>query len=148
MVANTKVVESLNKQVANWNIMYVKLHNFHWFVKGPHFFTLHEKFEEYYNDASVKIDELAERILTIGGTPAATLKEYLELTSLKEATGKESAEQMVQAIIADFTTLRNECKEGAEVAEEAQDEASADMFKDIQGELEKHIWMLNAYLGK
>ena len=78
------VVKELNQQVANWTVAYTKLHNFHWYVKGPNFFSLHEKFEELYNEASQYVDDLAERILAIGGNPVATLKESLELSIVKK----------------------------------------------------------------
>lgn len=74
MANKQDVVDVLNEQVANWTVLYTKIHNFHWFVKGPHFFSLHVKFEELYNEASEHIDELAERILAIGGSPVATMK--------------------------------------------------------------------------
>ena len=96
MSTKTNVVEVLNKQVANWNVLYVKLHNYHWYVTGPHFFTLHEKFEEFYNEAGTYIDELAERILALEGKPLATMKEYLATSTVIEGTSKESAEEMVQ----------------------------------------------------
>jgi starvation-inducible DNA-binding protein len=72
-----QLVSILNKQIANWSVLYTKLHNYHWYVKGGQFFTLHVKFEEFYNEAGLHVDELAERLLAIGGKPAATLKEYL-----------------------------------------------------------------------
>jgi starvation-inducible DNA-binding protein len=147
--ANTQAVVSvLNKQVANWGVLYVKLHNYHWFVKGEMFFRLHEKFEEFYNEAASSIDEIAERILAIGGKPLATMKEYLSTASIQESSGGESANQMVQTIAADFSTVVQELKEGILVAEEAGDHSSADMLIGMKTELEKHIWMLNSFLGK
>ncbi|WLR49819.1 Dps family protein [Bacillus tianshenii] len=138
----------LNKQIANWNVLYTKLHNYHWYVKGEQFFTLHTKFEEFYNEAGIHIDELAERLLSIGGKPVATMKGYLELSSVEEATGEETSEQMVQAIANDFTTLIEELKKGMSVAEEADDETTGDMLLAIHSSLEKHVWMLQAFLGK
>ncbi len=140
--------KQLNLQIANWTVLYTKLHNFHWFVKGPNFFTLHEKFEELYNEAATNIDELAERLLAIGGKPVATLRDSLSIATLSEAGGGETPEAMVTAIVADFTTLQDELKQGMEAAEEAQDEATSDMLLGILSALEKHNWMLNAYLGK
>ena len=90
------VVKELNQQVANWTVAYTKLHNFHWYVKGPNFFSLHEKFEELYNEASQYVDDLAERILAIGGNPVGTLKESLEISIVDEAGKNYSAEQMVE----------------------------------------------------
>lgn len=140
--------KQLNLQIANWTVLYTKLHNFHWYVKGPNFFTLHEKFEELYNEAAANIDELAERLLAIGGRPVATLRDSLSVASLSEAAGGEAPEAMVAAIVADFTTLQGELKQGMEAAEEAQDEATSDLLLGILSSLEKHNWMLNAYLGK
>ncbi|QDX92295.1 DNA starvation/stationary phase protection protein [Brevibacillus laterosporus] len=148
MVSNQKVIDVLNRQVANWNVLFVKLHNYHWYVKGPHFFTLHEKFEELFNEATTRIDDLGERVLAIGGKPAATLTEYATLSTIQESSCKESAEEMVQAIIVDFQTLSNECQKGMEVAQEAGDESTSDMLLGTLTDLQKHIWMLNSYLGK
>lgn len=138
----------LNKQIANWNVLYTKLHNYHWYVKGEQFFTLHTKFEEFYNEAGIHIDELAERLLSIGGQPVATMKGYLEASSLDEAAGNEEAIQMVRAIANDFSTLIEELKEGMAVAEEENDETTGDMLLAIHSSLEKHVWMLKAFLGK
>lgn len=78
------IEQVINQQIANWNVLYTKLHRFHWYVKGPHFFTLHAKFEELYEEAATTIDELAEQLLTISGRPVSTLKEYLQLAMIKE----------------------------------------------------------------
>lgn len=137
----------LNKQIANWGLLYVKLHNFHWYVKGNQFFTLHVKFEELYNEAALHVDELAERLLSIGGQPAATMKSFMELSSLKEASGTETATKMVEAVIEDFTILTQELKAGMQACEEVQDETTSDMLLAIQTSLEKHRWMLQSFLG-
>jgi len=137
----------MNVQLANWTLMYTKLHNYHWYVKGANFFTLHAKFEEFYTETSTFIDDTAERLLTIGGKPVATLKEVLEIATIKEATGLESADEMVKAILQDFTTLCHDIIEIIEAAEEAKDEETADLYLGIKAALEKHIWMLQSYLG-
>lgn len=138
----------LNLQIANWTVMYTKLHNFHWYVTGGSFFTLHEKFEELYNEAAGYIDEIAERLLAIGGKPVATLRESLSIATVAEAAGGESPQAMVSVVIDDFKKLANELKEGMNAAEEAQDEASGDLLLGILTSIEKHNWMLSAYLGK
>lgn len=143
-----KLISTVNKQVANWTVLYVKLHNYHWFVKGGNFFTLHEKFEEFYNEAAGHIDELAERLLALDGAPVATLKECLEFSSIQEAEGSLTAEQMVQSIYDDFALLVNELKEGMELAAEVGDETTGDMLLAIHQGLEKHNWMLKSFLGK
>lgn len=141
------VEQVLNRQVANLNVLYVKIHNYHWYVKGPNFFTLHVKFEEFYNEITVQMDEMAERLLTLKGSPAATMKEYLEMASIQEASGKEDANAMVQNLIEDFATLSNEYQEGIDLADAAEDQPTADMLTGFKADLEKHMWMLRAYLG-
>lgn len=141
------VEQVLNRQVANLNVLYVKVHNYHWYVKGPNFFTLHVKFEEFYNEITVQMDEIAERILTLKGSPAATMKEYLELSSIQEAAGGEDANTMVQNLIEDFATLSNEYQEGIEVADAAEDQPTSDMLTGFKADLEKHMWMLRSFLG-
>lgn len=141
------VVEMLNKQLANWGVLYVKIHNYHWYVKGKQFFTLHEKFEELYNEADKWIDELAERILAIKGRPIATMKQMLASASVQEASGDESADQMVRALVTDFQTMIGELRSAIDSAEQAGDHTSADMLTDVQTSLEKRVWMLEALLG-
>jgi starvation-inducible DNA-binding protein len=143
-----QLVSILNKQIANWSVLYTKLHNYHWYVKGGQFFTLHVKFEEFYNEAGLHVDELAERLLAIGGKPAATMKEYLEISSIKEATGNETADEMVQSVINDFSIIIGELKEGMSYAGEKNDETTGDMLLAIHSGLEKHVWMLTAFLGR
>ena len=140
------VTNLLNKQVANWTVLYTKLQNFHWNVKGPHFFTLHQKFEELYTEAAGHIDTLAERVLSIGGKPVATLSASLQTASIAEAQGNESAEQMVETVVRDFAILLEETKLAMEAADQAGDEATADMLLAIRSGLEKHVWMLQAFL--
>ncbi|WP_046176635.1 Dps family protein [Domibacillus indicus] len=143
-----QLISSVNKQIANWTVLYTKLHNYHWYVKGPQFFTLHTKFEELYTEASVHIDELAERLLALDGKPIATLQESLQKASVKEAQGTESAEQMVQSVVEDFTTVTGELKEAMDLAAEVGDETTGDMLLAIHQSLEKHVWMLKSFLGK
>ncbi|MBY9081307.1 DNA starvation/stationary phase protection protein [Paenibacillus sp. HN-1] len=145
--SQTELHAALNRQTANWTLLGVKLHHYHWFVSGPQFFTLHEKFEEFYNEAAGYVDELAERLLAIGGKPAATMKEYLALSSLQEATGGESAKDMVAALVKDFGVLVEESKALIGLAEESGDQPTADLLIGIRSTLEKHVWMLTAFLG-
>ncbi|PWK15913.1 Dps family protein [Tumebacillus permanentifrigoris] len=142
----SNLTQVLNKQLANFSVLYVKLHNYHWNVNGPQFFTLHAKFEEFYNEAALHVDEIAERILTIDGQPLATMKDYLGTSSIQEAAPNETAEQMVQSVVSDFQTILSELKSGMETADQANDETSADMLLAIYTGLEKHVWMLSAFL--
>ena len=145
---STALNEELNVQVASWSVIYTKLHNFHWYVKGPSFFTLHVKFEELYNEATLHMDEIAERLLALGGKPVATMKEQLELSVVDEATSSESAEQMVDNIVSDYDKIMKSLKKGMELASQDVDDMTEDMFNAIHQNLEKHSWMLSAFLGE
>ncbi|KAA8784276.1 starvation-inducible DNA-binding protein [Paenibacillus sp. 4624] len=148
-VTNTaKLQEVLNRQIAGWSVLYTKLHNFHWYVKGPNFFTLHAKFEELYNLATANMDEVAERLLTIGGRPVATITEQLRLSPITEVQGQLSAEEMVEHVVADLNAMLNVIRQGIHEAGEAEDNASEDMLIGFTAALDKEIWMLNAFLGK
>lgn len=145
---NTKQKQLLNQQVANWTVMYTKLHNYHWFVKGPAFFTLHAKFEELYNYSHETLDEVAERLLTIQGLPVATMAEALELATIKEETvGGKSANEMMVQLVKDLEQLIDELTELMTLSEEEDDQATADMALGLRTYLEKEIWLLSAYLG-
>ncbi|MGW9986846.1 Dps family protein [Staphylococcus cohnii] len=145
---NEEVVKVLNQQVANWTVAFTKLHNFHWYVKGTNFFSLHTKFEELYDEASQYIDDLAERILAVGGNPVGTLKESLELSIIDEAGKGYTAEQMVEALSVDFDNVSKQLGEAIEVASKAEDDVTEDMFIGMQTNIDKHNWMLKSYLGK
>lgn len=142
------IQQHLNRQIANWSVLYIKLHNYHWYVKGSQFFTLHAKFQEFYEEAALHVDEIAERLLALKGQPMAKMSDYLSASSIKEASGEEDAVQMVDQLIGDFTTVIGELKEGMEAAQAAGDETTADMLLAIHTTLEKHVWMLSAFNGK
>ncbi|MCJ1779938.1 Dps family protein [Mammaliicoccus sciuri] len=146
MPNNKEVIEALNKQVAEWTVLYTKLHNYHWYVKGPNFFSLHEKFEELYNEASVYVDDLAERILAIEGNPIATLREALEWSVIEEAEKNLTANQMVEQLSKDFTTVIAQLEEGIQLAEKVNDDMTGDMLLAMVTSLEKHNWMLKSFL--
>src|SRR3954451_20270669 len=142
-----ELIHAVNKQVANWTVLYVKLHHYHWYVKGHQFFTLHEKFEELYDEANGHIDVLAERILSIGGSPVSTIKGCLEIASVQEAKGNETEVDMVRDICNDFEKIIQELQVTMKLAENAYDQGTSDTLLSINGSLQKHVWMLKAYLG-
>ncbi|GGF83429.1 general stress protein 20U [Paenibacillus albidus] len=147
MTAQDQLQAALNRQTANWSLLGVKLHHYHWYVKGAQFFTLHAKFEELYNEAAAYVDELAERVLAVGGQPASTMRQYLALSELQEARGGEDAKEMVGQLVKDFTAIGGELKEAITAAEEQNDQPTADLLIGIRSSVEKHVWMLTAYLG-
>lgn len=144
----TVLNSELNDLVATWSVLYTKLHNYHWYVTGPSFFTLHVKFEELYNEVTLNLDEVAERILSRGGKPVATLKEHLNLALIQEAVGEESTEEMVETTIADFRIIMKALKKTMATAAEEGDDRTEDLLNANYQSLEKHAWMLNAFLGK
>ncbi|GIN63479.1 metalloregulation DNA-binding stress protein [Robertmurraya siralis] len=139
---------ALNVQISNWSILYTKLHRYHWYVKGPLFFTLHEKFEELYNEAALTVDEIAERLLAIGGRPVATMKEYLETATLSETGNEEKASEMVAALVSDYKAIKEQLVELASLAEAQNDVNTNDLAIGLIEKIDTHIWMLNAYLGE
>lgn len=143
-----ELINELNTQVSTWSVMYAKLHNYHWYVKGHQFFTLHVKFEELYNEATLHMDEIAERILTLGGNPVATLQEHLDQSVVKEATGKEKSDDMVKSLVDDFDAIMKSLKKGMDLAVKDGDDRTEDLLNATYQSVEKHQWMLNAFLGE
>lgn len=146
-MGQSKLDNQLNELVATWSVLYTKLHNYHWYVNGPSFFTLHTKFEELYNEVTLNLDEIAERILSKGGKPVATLKEHMTLSLIQEASGTESTEEMVQTTIEDFKIIMKALKDAMEQAAEEGDDRTEDLLNANYQSLEKHTWMLTAFLG-
>lgn len=142
-----KLYQGLNKQVANLSVLFTKLHHYHWYVTGPQFYALHEKFEELYDEVNELYDEVAERLLMIGGEPVSNLKQYLELATLEEAHGKDDPKTMVSHVVKDFKLLRVEFLEVLKLAQDAEDEQTADLLIGALASFEKHIWMLSAVIA-
>jgi len=143
-----EIAKALNKYLANLHVLYTKLHNYHWNIEGRSFFTIHGKLEELYNKAAEEIDEIAERILTLGYRPAASMKEYLELASLKEVSSQAiQGEGIIKALQADFEVLIGELREALRLADEYDDQVTVDMFVGIIANYEKTLWMFRAYLA-
>lgn len=145
-----ELVDHLNLLLANYQIHYQKVRGCHWNVRGHDFFTLHVKFEELYNNAQLTIDELAERVLTLGKSPYSTYADYIDLSSIDEIkTEGLSAEKMVEAILEDFKKLIELEREIIENAtENAGDQGTADMIIGFLRFKEKNSWMLRAWVGK
>lgn len=144
----SNTVQELNILLADYHIYYQKLRNFHWNVIGKNFFDLHEKFEELYEDAKVKVDEIAERILTLRYQPTSNLSEYLEKSNLKESKSDLSDSQMIKSLLDDHGTLLKQMRKVAEVADKGGDEGTIDLIGAYIRELEKTSWMLDAWKMK
>ncbi|MDT0689788.1 Dps family protein [Salegentibacter sp. F188] len=143
-----KTVEQLNVLLADYHLYYQKLRNFHWNVIGKNFFDLHEKFEELYDDAKLKVDELAERILTLRHQPTSNLSEYLKLSNIKESESQLTDYDMIKILLEDHRILLNQMRQVIEVAEAGGDEGTIDLIGAYIRELEKTSWMLDAWKMK
>lgn len=145
-----EVTAIVNKLVANLGVLYVKLHQYHWYVKGPQFYTLHEKFEDLYNEVSTNFDAFAERLLAVGAKPYSTLGEYLEHATIEESVDNRnlSSEEMVESLIADFQKIRELAHEGVEAADDIDDSVTEDMLIGYIEQIDITVWMLQAFLGK
>lgn len=139
------VVEELNTLLADYHIYYQKLRSNHWNVLGQNFFDLHNKFEEMYNDAKIKIDEIAERILTLRFHPMSTFKDYFKVSAISEKEDLKTDMDMVKETLNDHKILLVQMSKVIEKAEAISDEGTIDLIGAYIRELEKTSWMLNAW---
>ena len=136
----------LNQLLADYEVFYQNLRGFHWNIKGREFFELHTKFEEFYDDAFIKIDEIAERILTLEGEPLHTYTDYLKISNIKEAKNVTNGVEGVKIIVDNFSTLISTEREILDLAGDANDEGTVSLMSDYISQAEKTLWMLNSYL--
>lgn len=147
-MSNQKLINFLNQELSNFSVMYIKLHRYHWFVQGRHFFQLHNKFEELYKEMAEDLDNIAERVLSIGGKPLATMSKFLEETTLFEAQADDKENEIFKQLIKDYGQMITEINDtGRKLAEEQNDQPTVDFLNDIQARFEKHIWMFKAYIA-
>lgn len=145
-VAN--VVSALNQLLADYQVHYTNLRGFHWDIKGHGFFVLHSKFEDMYNDAAEKVDEIAERLLMLGSSPENKFSEYLKTANIKEISGVTCGSDAVDHILDAYRYLIGEERKLIDLANEAHDDATADLMTGYLKEQEKMVWMLVAFSTK
>lgn len=143
-----QVVNLLNELLANYQIYYQNLRGFHWNVRGNRFFVLHAKFEELYNDAIEKVDEIAERILTLGGVPLHSYAAYTKVVTLKAKENVTDGDACLRAVVEDVQVLLKQEREILSVAAEIGDDGTQDVFSSYVSSQEKLLWMLDAYLNQ
>ncbi len=144
----TFTVNELNILLADFHLYYQKLRNFHWNIVGKSFFDLHLKFEEMYDDTKLKVDEIAERILTLRYQPISNLSEYLKISNIKESKSSLSDVQMIDTLIDDHELLLKQMRKVVAAADAAKDEGTIDLIGGYIRELEKTTWMLDAWRMK
>ncbi|WP_366184535.1 Dps family protein [Flavobacterium ovatum] len=142
------MVGSLNVLLSNFQIYYQNLRGLHWNIKGKRFFDLHVKFEELYNDSQLKIDSIAERILTLEGTPLHTFEDYMKNSVIAVGKNISNDEKSVQLIVASLTELLKLERKILEDSSSINDEGTNSMMSDFIAEQEKTIWMMKAWLSE
>lgn len=141
-----KVTEELNILLANFQVFYQNLRGLHWNIRGKRFFDLHLKFEELYNDSQIKIDMIAERILTLGATPFHTFDDYLIANKIEIGKNISNDEKAIQIIVSSLTELLKIERLILKQSGEIDDEGTNSMMSDFIKEQEKTIWMMKAWL--
>lgn len=141
------LAEGLNDLLANYQVFYMNTRGFHWNIRGDKFFELHAKFEELYTDAITKIDEIAERVLTLGFTPYHSFEVYLKNAEIQPVTDVSDGNAAVKHIVDNFKVLLTKERELLRLSAEAEDEGTNALMSDYIREQEKLVWMYSSFLG-
>ncbi len=140
--------EKMNILLSDFQLFYINTRGFHWNIKGDNFFELHLKFEELYTDTQLKIDEVAERILTLGHTPNHSFTDYLKLSAIKEQQNVTDGKKAITSVINSFTILLKLERELLNLSADAGDEGTNALMSDYIRQQEKLVWMYSSYLDK
>jgi len=142
-----QLAEKLNLLLANYQVFYMNARGFHWNIKGDKFFELHLKFEEIYNDSLVKIDEIAERVLTLGHVPLHSFDDYTQNAVIKQARNVSDANEAIRKVLDGYAILLPLERDLLQLSGDHNDEGTNALMSDYIREQEKLVWMYNAYLG-
>lgn len=145
---STALAAGLKDLLANYQLFYQNLRGFHWNIKGEKFFELHLKFEELYNDVILKVDEIAERILTLGSTPLHTFSDYLAKSEIREEKNLSDSASTVESTLNSFKILIVKERAMLSNAQQFGDEGTATLMSDYISQQEKTVWMLSAYQNR
>lgn len=145
---SAQLADKLNALLANYQLLYMNARGYHWNIKGEKFFELHLKFEELYTDLQIKIDEVAERILTLAHSPLHSYTDYLKRSSIKENINISDGKVALQNILDSFEVIITLQREILDLSADANDEGTNALMSDYIREQEKLVWMYSAYLGK
>ncbi|MCB0475579.1 MAG: DNA starvation/stationary phase protection protein [Flavobacteriaceae bacterium] len=143
----TELTVDLNELLANFQVFYQNLRGLHWNIRGKQFFELHVKFEEFYTDAQEKVDMIAERILTLQGTPLHTFADYTNESSIPAGKNISKDIEAVQLIVDSLEVLLKIERKILDKSDKADDEGTNSLMSDFISEQEKTVWMLKAWLG-
>lgn len=142
-----QIINELNSLLSGYSIHYQNLRSMHWNVKGPEFFMLHEKFEEEYNDAQESIDDIAERILSVGGKPISRFSVYLKESFISEFDKYEDARSAIQFLLEGIDKLLESENRILALASEAGNEGTVALMSDLISKQEKTKWMFMASIN-
>jgi starvation-inducible DNA-binding protein len=143
-----ELAEKLNVLLSNYQVYYMNTRGFHWNIKGEKFFELHLKFEELYNDLVLKIDEIAERVLTLGFTPIHSYSDYIKTSSIKEVKNVSDGKEAVASVLDGFQILLTLERDLLELSGKAADEGTNALMSDYIRAQEKLVWMYSAFLNR
>jgi starvation-inducible DNA-binding protein len=143
-----ELVEKLNDLLANYHVFYQNTRGFHWNIRGHKFFELHVKFEELYTDLQTKIDEIAERILTLGGTPLHTFEDYTSISEVKALKNASQDVECVRGILNAFSVILKKQRIILELSARMDDEGTNALASDYIREQEKLVWMYSSWLNE
>ena len=141
-----ELAQKLNLLLADYQIFYMNARGFHWNIQGAQFFELHLKFEELYNDLLLKVDEIAERVLTLGKRPLHSFSAYLENSRIEPVQDATDPQSTVQSVVSAFQHLLLEQRKLLSLASDAGDEGTVGILSDYIRQQEKLVWMYGAYL--
>ncbi len=141
-----KMIELLNKYLSNVQVAYMNVRGYHWNIVGKQFFSLHAKYEEIYDSLNELADEIAERILMLGGKPVHSFSGYLKIASLEEKVNMSTADDTVKSFMDDLKALLNDEREILALAGENDDEGTANLVSDRLSQQEKLLWMFGTLL--
>ena len=146
-VQSQALAAELIRLLASYQILYMNVRGFHWNIRGNQFFELHLKFEEIYNDLLLKVDALAERILTLDGVPLHSFSDYIQVSDIPEQKGLHDGRACVESLLESFRELLVAQRRILGQAADAGDEGTASILSDYVQQQEKLVWMLRAYLA-
>lgn len=141
-----ELADKLNDLLANYSVFYQNTRGFHWNIQGSDFFELHVKFEELYNDLFLKIDEIAERVLTLGFEPEYSYSKYAAVSKIKEASDVKDGKGNVAQILESFKVLLKKQRAILDLSGDINDEGTNALMSDYIREQEKLVWMYASYL--
>ncbi|MBX3103098.1 MAG: DNA starvation/stationary phase protection protein [Bacteroidetes bacterium] len=145
---SAKLTQKLNTLLATYSVFYINTRGYHWNIKGNDFFELHVKFEELYEDLKLKIDEIAERIATLGHTPLHSYSDYVKTSQVKETRDVSDGKTAVKHILDSFQKLLVQQRDLLDISAQTGDEGTNSLMSDYISQQEKLAWMYASYLGR